>query len=99
MRKVSPCSNGIAKLYDATMTITPSQSRAARALLGWSQTDLVGPSKVSIATIKAFESGSRRPTAANTAAIQRALEEAGVIFIEENGEGPGVRLRKRERRE
>ncbi|WP_370736394.1 hypothetical protein [Beijerinckia mobilis] len=30
----------------------------------------------------------------NVAAIRQALESAGVIFVEENGEGPGVRLRK-----
>ncbi len=31
---------------------------------------------------------------ATVAAIQTALEAAGVIFVAENGEGPGVRLRK-----
>jgi hypothetical protein len=31
---------------------------------------------------------------ANIVAIRRALEEAGVIFVPENGEGPGVRMRK-----
>ena len=34
-------------------------------------------------------------TAANDASGRRALEAAGVEFIDENGEGPGVRLRKR----
>jgi hypothetical protein len=33
-------------------------------------------------------------TAANEAALRRALESAGVEFIDENGGGPGVRLRK-----
>ena len=33
-------------------------------------------------------------TAANELAIKRALEGAGVEFIDENGSGPGVRLRK-----
>jgi hypothetical protein len=33
-------------------------------------------------------------TAANAASVRAALESAGVIFVEENGEGPGVRLRK-----
>lgn len=41
-----------------------------------------------------FERGKRVPTGNNMAAIRAALEAAGVIFIEENGEGPGVRLRK-----
>jgi len=34
-------------------------------------------------------------TRANEQAIRRALEEAGVEFIEPNGGGPGVRLRER----
>ena len=33
-------------------------------------------------------------TAANDLAVRRALETAGVEFIDENGGGPGVRLRK-----
>jgi hypothetical protein len=36
-------------------------------------------------------------TAANDQALRRALEAAGVEFIDENGGGPGVRLRKRQR--
>jgi len=36
-------------------------------------------------------------TLANDLAIRRALEAAGVIFIEENGGGLGVRLRRRQR--
>jgi len=36
-------------------------------------------------------------TTANDQAIRRALEAAGVEFIDENGGGPGVRLRKRSR--
>jgi hypothetical protein len=37
-------------------------------------------------------------TAANELAIRNALEAAGVEFIQENGGGPGVRLRKRQQR-
>ena len=36
-------------------------------------------------------------TTANDLAIRRALENAGIEFIDENGGGPGVRLRKRQR--
>jgi hypothetical protein len=39
-----------------------------------------------------FESGRKAPTRNNLLAIQAALESAGVVFIEENGGGPGVRL-------
>jgi len=34
-------------------------------------------------------------TAANNLAVRRALEAAGVVFIEENGGGAGVRFRHR----
>jgi len=34
-------------------------------------------------------------TLANDLAIRRALEAAGVVFIDENGGGVGVRLRAR----
>jgi hypothetical protein len=37
-------------------------------------------------------------SAQTLAAIRRALVAAGVIFVEENGDGPGVRLRKKEGR-
>lgn len=49
---------------------------------------------MSLSTVKDFEAGRRSPTAASLAAIRAALEAAGVIFVDENGEGPGVRLRK-----
>ena len=34
-------------------------------------------------------------TTANDLAIRRALESAGVEFIDENGGGPGLRLKKK----
>jgi hypothetical protein len=37
-------------------------------------------------------------TLANEAALRHALEAAGVEFIDENGGGPGVRLRKSEKK-
>jgi transcriptional regulator with XRE-family HTH domain len=74
--------------------ITPSQCRAARALLDWSQQQLADASKAGNATIRNFEGGRSSPVNATLDVLQRALETAGVIFVEENGEGPGVRLRK-----
>jgi transcriptional regulator with XRE-family HTH domain len=71
------------------------QSRAARALLSWSQTQLADASGVSLSTIADFENDKREPIANNLAAIVRALEEAGVEFIPaRNGKGVGVRLRE-----
>jgi transcriptional regulator with XRE-family HTH domain len=77
------------------MNITPAQSRAGRGLLDWSQTELGKRSNLSESTIRDFEKGRRVPTINNLAAIRTALESAGVIFVAESGEGPGVRLRKK----
>ena len=63
---------------------------------GWSALDLAKASKVGVATIRRVEvvDGEISATAANQAALRRALENAGVEFIDENGGGAGVRLRK-----
>jgi transcriptional regulator with XRE-family HTH domain len=74
--------------------MAPAQSRGARALINWSQPELAKASGVSISTVRDFETGKRSPIGNNLAAMRAALEAAGIIFIEENGEGPGVRLRK-----
>jgi transcriptional regulator with XRE-family HTH domain len=76
--------------------ISIRQLKAARELVGWKQTDLSEASGLSIVTVRRLEAqygelGGRADTAAK---IVAALEAAGVIFVEENGEGPGVRLRK-----
>jgi hypothetical protein len=71
--------------------------RAARAVLRWAATDLVQASGVSLATIHRAEAvdGKTAMTSANAFAIRRALEDAGVELIEENGGGPGARLKQR----
>lgn len=76
--------------------LTSAQIRAARALLRWSAVDLARESAVGTNTIRRAEVAEEAIalTAANQLAIRRALEAAGVVFIEENGEGAGVRLRK-----
>lgn len=76
------------------MSITPDQCRAARALIDIGQKELSELADVSRGAIIDFENGKREPIPNNLKAIRSALEEGGVIFIEENGEGPGVRLRK-----
>ncbi|WP_104822746.1 helix-turn-helix transcriptional regulator [Rhizobium sp. NXC24] len=78
------------------MSLTAGQCRAARGLIGWPQSQLSEASKVSPATIANFESGKRVPIANNLTAIRTALEAAGVLFIDANGNGPGVRLRDRQ---
>jgi hypothetical protein len=77
--------------------LTSGQIRAARALLRWKAEDLARESSVGVATIRRAELAEYQTslTAPNDSAVRRALEAAGVEFIEENGGGPGVRLRKR----
>ena len=77
---------------------TSAQIRAARALF-------VGERRISARNsgwcghIRRAElvEAETAMTAANDAAVRRALESAGIEFIDENGGGPGVRLRKRQR--
>ena len=76
--------------------LTTRQIKAARALLGWSQADLAEASGVSEPTVARLESaegelGGRELT---TGKIRAAIEAAGIEFIDENGGGPGVRLKK-----
>ncbi len=78
--------------------LTAAQVRAARALLDWSQRQLAEKSKLSVPTIKRMEGamGPERSTEANVAAVRRALESAGVVFIEASAnkeDGAGVRLK------
>jgi len=74
---------------------SPSQIRAARALVGWSQTEVATAAGLSIPTVKRAEAaGGIRVSQDAMVAIACALKKAGVEFIAENGGGPGVRLRK-----
>ena len=79
--------------------ITIQQIRAARGLLGWSQTELANRAGLSLPTVKRVEAGTgpRVSDEARTR-IQKALEAGGTEFISENGGGPGVRLRKTQQR-
>jgi transcriptional regulator with XRE-family HTH domain len=73
--------------------IVPAQCFMARTALGWSVSDLASAAVVSPPTVRRFErGGSMRPTTVKT--IQRALEKAGVIFIDANDGGPGAQLGK-----
>jgi transcriptional regulator with XRE-family HTH domain len=74
--------------------ILGQQCRAARALLGWSRDQLAKASDVGPRTLMDFERGTRQPHRRTISDVRRALEEAGVTFIDGNGEGPGVRLKK-----
>lgn len=75
--------------------ISPSQCRAARGLLDWSQQHLADSAKVGTSTVRNFEAGRSIPVTNNLEALKRSMEAAGVEFIAENGGGAGVRLRDR----
>ena len=65
-------------------------------MVGWMQKELSEHSGVSIPSIKRLEKGTGpMGVRLNTiSALERALEAAGIEFIDENGGGPGVRMRK-----
>jgi transcriptional regulator with XRE-family HTH domain len=76
--------------------ISIEQLRAARSLLGWSQSELAARAGLSLPTVKRVEGqGKARASDQARMTLQRTLEAAGVEFIDENGGGRGVRLRKR----
>jgi len=71
---------------------------AARGLLEWSQQELARQAQVGVVTVHQLEAGTSEPRRATLQAIRRALELAGVEFIDENGGGgAGVRLRKQKK--
>jgi predicted transcriptional regulator len=74
--------------------ISSVQCRAARGLLDWSQQELADQAKVGIVTIRQLEAGTHEPRRSTLQVVRLAFESAGVQFIDENGGGEGVRLRK-----
>jgi DNA-binding transcriptional regulator YiaG len=74
--------------------MSPAQCRGARAILDMTQPELARAASLGLSTVVDFE--RRRRDVSNEAiyAIRRALESAGIEFIDENGGGPGVRLKK-----
>ena len=77
------------------MAVTSAQVRMARAALNWSVRHLAEAAQIHRNTVTNIETGRYAGDAATLAAIVSALRRAGVEFIDENGGGPGVRLRKR----
>jgi ribosome-binding protein aMBF1 (putative translation factor) len=77
------------------LPVSGAQIRAARALLKWSASDLAQKSALGVNTVRRAEVADNATslTAANELAIRRALESAGVEFIDGNGKGEGVRFR------
>jgi transcriptional regulator with XRE-family HTH domain len=76
--------------------ITPSQIRAGRALLGWSQEQLAKAANLSLSTVRDYEKERRGGEIGALSAIRGALENEGVDFTASEGDfGPGVRRRAR----
>lgn len=78
--------------------LTPTQLRAARALVGWTRAILAKHSGVAVPTITGFELQGADSKISTLQKLRRALEAAGVEFIDDGdasqlGGGPGVRLR------
>ena len=72
--------------------LSSEQCRAARALLDWTQEELAERAGVSRSTVRGFENGQHEPHRASAAMIRAALEQAGVVLIEADDQGEGVRF-------
>ena len=71
--------------------MSPEQSRAARAWLGWSQSDLADRAGVAKNTVQGFESGQRHLTRNNIAALRRAIETEGIrLLFDDDGSATGI---------
>jgi transcriptional regulator with XRE-family HTH domain len=79
--------------------INIEQLRAARGLLGWTQSELAVRAGLSLPTVKRLEGGfGPRVSDEARKKLQLAIEAAGIEFIDENGGGLGVRFRRKRRR-
>ena len=76
------------------LIMTPAQCRAARALINWTQPKLAEAAELGLSTVVDYERERRTVSQDAESAIQSALMGAGVIFLPENGQGIGVRLKK-----
>jgi DNA-binding transcriptional regulator YiaG len=75
--------------------LTPAQCRAGRSLLDMTQSELANSSGLGLSTVVDFERERRAVSDEAREKLKNALIKAGVEFIDENGGGAGVRIRKR----
>jgi transcriptional regulator with XRE-family HTH domain len=75
--------------------MTPAQCRAARALLGITQSQLARTAKLGLSTVVDFEKERRMVSNEAVKSIRTALQRAGIEFMDGNGVGEGLLLRKR----
>lgn len=76
-------------------TVTSAQLRMARAALNWTVRDLAEATGLHRNTISNIEIGRFAGDPSSLALIREVFLKKGVIFIEENGGGAGVRFKKR----
>jgi transcriptional regulator with XRE-family HTH domain len=76
------------------MPVTSAQLRMARAALNWTVRDLAQATGLHRNTITNIEIGRYAGDPKTLDIIETVLRKAGVEFLEENGGGPGVRLKK-----
>jgi transcriptional regulator with XRE-family HTH domain len=81
----------VSKIHFLSM-LSSEQCRAARALLDWTQEELAERAGVSRSTVRGFENGQHEPHRASAAMIRTALEQAGVMLIDADDQGEGVRF-------
>ncbi|HEY0832309.1 MAG TPA: helix-turn-helix transcriptional regulator [Azospirillum sp.] len=74
--------------------LTPSQCRAARGFLDWTQDELAERAGLSRSTIRDFEKGRHDLQPSSERLIVRTLEEAGILLISAGETGPGVCLKR-----
>ncbi len=77
--------------------VTREQVRMARGAMGWSVKELSEKAGIVANTVSRYENGSDA-LGSTLSKIRRVFEEAGIIFIDENGGGAGVRLKNRSER-
>ena len=80
------------------MPVTSAQLRMARAALNWTVRELAEATGLHRNTITNIEVGRYTGEQKSLERIELVLKKAGVQFIDENGGGPGVRLRKQQRK-
>ena len=75
--------------------LTPAQVRGARAMLDWSMVELAYAARVSVSMIKRIEDAERSVSDDLCNVVRDALETAGVRFLPDDGNGSGMRFRRR----